>query len=1394
MECEEREDQDQEESNALIREYTNCILQMEKNEEESDKEDIGNDKNADENNTLKVEDKTEAFSALKISVPTLQLPKENCQILNLPSIDPTKEKSPGKSDSTAEELTQSLGNTSTDDQAKSNEDLRVEHSVSSLTPLEVDDPLEKEIVPLKHWEMRNGNSIKTDVEKRPRKSRKSAIVAPNNFSLLVKEHTRSDTLDLQNYSPEAKVNEGVNNCCASLNSSDTKLIPGETMMESPISIRTFKERDSQENFILYGLLTPALCLVPGIDGHDALTKSFTELHGENRELKLAAAHIDDALSGRGKYGKARSYFKDKFGRWCFMMIESNWFNRLILFMTVIHLILTFLEPPGVDNHIKVVFVLTPVCLLVYALDVFVRIKFLSWRIFWTLDENKWTRVEFIFVCFYIIDFMILILEEVLAIRLVQPFRCLRAAIILCKSRNVGHIYDVVTSIVLKLGKGFLIIFTFIMLFSAVGVHLFMEDYQSIPEDYNCTSENYTTTETSVYHGAFNNVAITFLRLFVLLSTENYPEIMIPAYIGNHFSFFYFGIYLFVGVFFLTAILLAIIVDSYWEFAKKDVKKERARERAELAKAWNLLDPLGSGSLRADDSRFLKLFQMLRPKNTEEMNLQLISYLDRNSDGEIDSFEWTVRLSEALSFEFEETKIDGIDSLPKSLQAIGRFSRKIDRSAIFSKFILVLIFIHCLLFCIYWEGISDVAVLTIQSIKSFIVSIFFIELILRILAESKNLLDPLEILDIILIIVAIVSNIVWYVVEDVNKNRAACTVVSGLAVFFRLGFNLYQTKKLITLFTTRIFPVMFDLIVLVFIIIYFYAIIGFESFSGRTRNPLYSSSHYDYCCGLGFDTFSCALLVIFQIVTTSNWHEIMNSVMKSTSDFTCIYFVTCYIVINLVVMNLFVAIAIEAFNKLGTEKELEAAENKSNAYESGEQDKSALNSAKTFLNNIFESSRVEEEKERNIRPTNSPRMRRPSRVSIVHQNPGMSPLLIPSDLSPVSIEDEDVDEDDDKDNISDLKHLTPKERREQILKRKRAKKKKKKLNINNPKTKIEVVTAYRGTKDQELDLIVGDEVQIIQKQDDWWEGKIRGRKGWFPASHVREVKRKPVEQSKHEIKVDEKRLPSPPTTAWTGDPVCRSTVPTTNPTSATPANNGVQRSQNPLAHRYTTPHTNHTVGFSEMRSAMNAVPKLRVKNKGDWRREILGDITVMNPEELKELNKIFRSGSLSGASNTLPIRKPPSMIVDSIVEEEEPPPVRRSISEIQNKPKFKPPVINFERAPTMDLAEEDEDESTDKTDDIRCADALINHIDTLTVEKPELPSDLKKKKQKEKTKPGEMPAWMQNFVASKHISIVADQNLEEGTKSDKEEGSKSDKDEGSLLSIPGLVNIDDDTAV
>lgn len=44
---------------------------------------------------------------------------------------------------------------------------------------------------------------------------------------------------------------------------------------------------------------------------------------------------------------------------------------------------------------------------------------------------------------------------------------------------------------------------------------------------------------------------------------------------------------------LNCFSLFLYLDSR-VYSKKHVKKERSRERAELAKAWNLLDPLGKG--------------------------------------------------------------------------------------------------------------------------------------------------------------------------------------------------------------------------------------------------------------------------------------------------------------------------------------------------------------------------------------------------------------------------------------------------------------------------------------------------------------------------------------------------------------------------------------------------------------------------------------------------------------------------------------------------------------------------------------------------------------------------------------------------------------------------------
>ena len=67
-----------------------------------------------------------------------------------------------------------------------------------------------------------------------------------------------------------------------------------------------------------------------------------------------------------------------------------------------------------------------------------------------------------------------------------------------------------------------------------------------------------------------------------------------------------------------------------------------------------------------------------------------------------------------------------------------------------------------------------------------------------------------------------------------------------------------------------------------------------------------------------------------------------------------------------------------------------------------------------------------------------------------------------------------------------------------------------------------------------------------QQDDWWEGTIRGKRGWFPASHVREVKRNvlsPQVQRKDVGQNGNERASSPgPKAAWSREERLGATAP------------------------------------------------------------------------------------------------------------------------------------------------------------------------------------------------------------------------------------------------------------
>ena len=71
---------------------------------------------------------------------------------------------------------------------------------------------------------------------------------------------------------------------------------------------------------------------------------------------------------------------------------------------------------------------------------------------------------------------------------------------------------------------------------------------------------------------------------------------------------------------------------------------------------------------------------------------------------------------------------------------------------------------------------------------------------------------------------------------------------------------------------------------------------------------------------GFIDPICGFITLLQLITTSNWHSVMNSVAAASGAWAYVYFILFYIAIDLILLDLMIAIAIEMYNAVRSQFE------------------------------------------------------------------------------------------------------------------------------------------------------------------------------------------------------------------------------------------------------------------------------------------------------------------------------------------------------------------------------------------------------------------------------------------------------------------------------------------
>jgi two pore calcium channel protein len=73
-------------------------------------------------------------------------------------------------------------------------------------------------------------------------------------------------------------------------------------------------------------------------------------------------------------------------------------------------------------------------------------------------------------------------------------------------------------------------------------------------------------------GTFSDISVSYYNMMILLTTANYPDVMLPAYNVRRLNSIFFMLFLTLGLYFLLNVLLAIVFNNF----KSKVEQESER--------------------------------------------------------------------------------------------------------------------------------------------------------------------------------------------------------------------------------------------------------------------------------------------------------------------------------------------------------------------------------------------------------------------------------------------------------------------------------------------------------------------------------------------------------------------------------------------------------------------------------------------------------------------------------------------------------------------------------------------------------------------------------------------------------------------------------------------------
>ncbi|XP_060533745.1 two pore channel protein 1-like isoform X2 [Cylas formicarius] len=589
----------------------------------------------------------------------------------------------------------------------------------------------------------------------------------------------------------------------------------------------------------------------------------------------------------------------------YLLVHNQWYYGLDLAFSVILLSLALVEEPAVDQFELPLFIhgtLELVCLAVIGVELALKLKWIGWS---TILRHKRTMVKCVTLFIMVVEAIVVLIRQESHFRVTRALR----PIFLVDTRACGgvrrYIRQILQSLPPILDMLILLLF-FVCSYSLLGYFLFSQH------------------EKNLY---FKTLGDSFVSMFVLLTTANFPDVMMPSYAESKWSALFFISYISTVLYVLMNLMLAVVYETFTGIEKDKFRKLLLHKRQACKLAFRLLvSKQNPYTIRF--KQFHGLMRYYSPKTSQRDIVLIFRQLNVSNTGLITQDEFlNIYDAMTLHWRLKDPPDPWFSAAWPPLRTLCRTARTIVSWDYFEYIVYVLIITNGLAMFV---RVIESSVTLEEDAKNFCASwdawlfytLFLLEALLRIISFgwSEYISSGWNTFDLSVTLLAIWGSLILLI----SPSFTIVVILRPLRIL-----RLFKLKKRYRdIFGTLVLlsPLMWSTAVVMMVMYYFFAIVGMELFAGyplrdccpnTTVEEFYKYNSNGSASGIGFyylnnfDNLFISGVTLFELTVVNNWFIIMDAYAKVSTPYCRLFFMIFYL-FTMVVLTIVVASVLEAF--------------------------------------------------------------------------------------------------------------------------------------------------------------------------------------------------------------------------------------------------------------------------------------------------------------------------------------------------------------------------------------------------------------------------------------------------------------------------------------------------